>query len=410
MNTKNYALLSTMMFLQFFIWGAWFVTLGTYLSTAGFSGTEIGSAFLMNNIGAIISPFFIGLIADRFFAAEKIMGVLHIAGGLVLYYVSDLTTAGSIIFGLLIYNACYMPTLALANTISFNQMESPDAQFPKVRIWGTIGWIVAGLVISYGLSASYDNVETTAIPMKMAAIASLFMGLFSFVLPSTPAQNTERKTTIGDILGLDALSLLKDRSFAIFALCSLLISIPLAFYYAFANLYFNELGMENVAGKMTFGQMSEAGFMALMPFFFRRLGVKWMLLVGMLAWVVRYALFATGDMQTGAWMLYVGIVLHGICYDFFFVTGQIYVDRKADKSIRASAQGFISLITYGVGLAIGSSLSGIIVDNFTQDGVRDWTGIWMTPCLFAICVAVLFALLFNEKEDSTADPLQPATN
>lgn len=409
MNTKNYTLLSIMMFLQFFIWGAWFVTLGTYLSTAGFSGTEIGSAFLMNNIGAIISPFFIGLIADRFFAAEKIMGVLHIAGGLVLYYVSDLTTVGSIIFGLLIYNACYMPTLALANTISFNQMESPDAQFPKVRIWGTIGWIVAGLVISYGLSASYNNVETTAIPMKMAATASLLMGLFSFVLPSTPAHNSERKTTIGDILGLDALSLLKDRSFAIFALCSLLISIPLAFYYAFANLYFNELGMENVAGKMTFGQMSEAGFMALMPFFFRKLGVKWMLLVGMLAWVVRYALFATGDMQTGAWMLYVGIVLHGICYDFFFVTGQIYVDRKADKSIRASAQGFISLITYGVGLAIGSSLSGIVVDNFTQNGIRDWTGIWMTPCLFAICVAILFALIFNDKEQVTDEPLRPTT-
>ena len=193
MNTKNYTLLSTMMFLQFFIWGAWFVTLGTYLSSTGFSGTEIGSAFLMNNIGAIISPFFIGLIADRFFAAEKIMGVLHIAGGLVLYYVSDLTTAGSIIFGLLIYNVCYMPTLALANTISFNQMTSPDTQFPKVRIWGTIGWIVAGLVISYGLAASYNNIETTAIPMKMAAIASLVMGLFSFALPKTPAQNTGKK-------------------------------------------------------------------------------------------------------------------------------------------------------------------------------------------------------------------------
>jgi MFS family permease len=188
-----------------------------------------------------------------------------------------------------------------------------------------------------------------------------------------------------------------------------LISIPLAFYYAFANLYFNELGMENVAGTMTLGQMSEAGFMALMPFFFRRLGVKWMLLVGMLAWAVRYALFAAGDMQTGAWMLYAGIVLHGICYDFFFVTGQIYVDRKADKSIRASAQGFISLITYGVGLAIGSSLSGIVVDYFTQDGVKDWTGIWMTPCLFAIVVAMLFALTFNDKEDVADGALQPTT-
>lgn len=400
MGSKNYIQLSVMMFLQFFIWGAWFVTLGTYLGASGFSGSEIGSAYLMNNIGAIISPFFIGLIADRFFAAEKVMAILHLLGGIVLYSVSDMTTAGSIILGLLIYNACYMPTLALVNTVSFSLMESPDAQFPKVRVWGTIGWIVAGVGISFGLSGFTDNVEATAIPMKMAAIASIIMGLYSFFLPHTPPQKTGDKVSIRDILGLDALALLKDKSFAIFALCSLLISIPLAFYYAFANLYLNELGMEGAAATMTLGQVSEALFMLLMPLCFRHLGVKWMLLVGMLAWVVRYALFSSANMDTMVWMLYGGIILHGVCYDFFFVTGQIYVDKKADITIRSSAQGFISLLTYGVGLAIGSSISGVIVDMFTQNGVKDWTSIWMTPCIFAVVVALLFAFVFSDKDQS----------
>jgi nucleoside transporter len=385
--------------LQFFIWGAWFVTLGTYLATFGFSGTDIGTAYLTNNIGAIISPFFIGLIADRFFPSEKVMAALHIAGGIVLYLVSDMTTAGSIILGLLIYNACYMPTLALVNTVSFNVMDNPDEQFPKVRVWGTLGWIVAGLVITFLLSGQVDNVEATAIPMKLAAGASIVLGLYSFTLPHTPAPKAGGKPSVRDILGLDALALLKDKSFAVFALCSLLISIPLAFYYAFTNLFLNEQGMEGVAATMSLGQASEVIFMVLMPLFFRRLGVKWMLLVGMLAWVVRYAFFASGDLSTGAWMLYAGILLHGICYDFFFVTGQIYVDRKAGKAIRASAQGFIALLTYGVGLAIGSSLSGRVVDYFTADGVKDWSMIWWTPCILAALIALLFALIFDEGKD-----------
>jgi len=405
MNAKHYIQLSTMMFLQFFIWGAWFVTLGTYLSASGFSGAEIGSAYLMNNIGAIISPFFIGLIADRFFAAEKVMAILHLVGAAVLYYVSDLTTASAIITGLLIYNACYMPTLALVNTVSFNLMENPATQFPKVRVWGTVGWIVAGLGITFGLSGVASNVETTAIPMKMAAAASLLMGLYCFFLPNTPPQKNSDKVSLRDILGLDALALMKDRSFAVFALCSLLISIPLAFYYAFANLYLNEMGMQGAAATMTLGQVSEALFMVLMPLCFRKLGVKWMLLVGMLAWVLRYALFATADMDSMVWMLYAGIILHGVCYDFFFVTGQIYVDKKADISIRASAQGFISLLTYGVGLAIGSSIAGLVVDRFTQDGEKMWISIWMTPCLFALVVAILFALIFRDNEQPADEGL-----
>lgn len=398
MNRKIYGQLSIMMFLQIFVWGAWFVTLGNYLSTIGFSGAEIGTAYLTNNIGAIISPLFIGLIADRYFAADRMMAYLHLLGGAVLYYVSDLEGVGAITIGLLFYNACYMPTVALSNAVCFNQMTAPDVQFPKIRVWGTIGWIIAGLLITFVLGTQIENVEATALPMKMAAVGSLILGAYCFTLPHTPPRSKGKKTSIGDMLGFEAFALLKDKSFAIFSACSLLISIPLAFYYAFANLYLNEIGMTEVAAKMTLGQVSEVGFMVLMPFFFRRLGVKWMLLVGMLAWVVRYGLFSIGDMDGLASVVYLGILLHGVCYDFFFVTGQVYVDKKADISIRASAQGFIALLTYGVGLALGSSLSGFVVDAFTSNGVKDWSGIWMTPCVLAAVVSLLFVLTFKDND------------
>ncbi|HKP87332.1 MAG TPA: nucleoside permease [Blastocatellia bacterium] len=398
MDGKTYARLSIMMFLQFFVWGAWFVTLGTHLGDIGFTGSQIGYAFLMNNIAAIISPFFVGMIADRFFASQKVMGVLHLLGAIIMYFSADVTTVGSLIFGLLLYNLTYMPTLALVNAVSFNQMRSPEAEFPKVRVWGTLGWIAAGLVISFVLSNFYADVEKTAVPMKMAAFASILMGLYSFTLPNTPPQNVGKDVTVGEVLGVKALGLLKERAFFIFVLCSLLISIPLAFYYNFTNPFLNDLGMQRAAAKMSMGQASEVIFMILMPWFLVRLGVKKMLLVGMLAWVVRYAFFANGNLGPMAWMLYGGILMHGICYDFFFVTGQIYVDKKAPREIRASAQGFIALITYGVGIGLGSILSGNVVEAFTSpNGVKDWKTIWWIPCVLAAAISLLFALTFKDK-------------
>lgn len=410
MDSKTYSRLSLMMFLQFFVWGAWFVTLGTHLGSIqvpnrehpGFTGAEIGYTYLMNNIAAIISPFFVGMIADRYFASQKVMGVLHLLGGVILYLTADVTAVGWLIFGLLLYNLTYMPTLALVNAVSFHQMESPDKQFPKVRVWGTIGWIVAGLSITFIQLKYFADVEKSSLPLKMAAIASLVMGIYSFTLPNTPPQNVGKEVTAGEVLGIKALRLMKERSFLVFVLCSLLISIPLAFYYNFTNLFLNDLGMQGVAGKQSMGQMSEVLFMILMPFFFVRLGVKKMLLVGMLAWVARYALFANGNLGASAWMLYAGILLHGVCYDFFFVTGQIYTDRKASRDIRASAQGFIALITYGVGIGVGSLLSGIIVDAFTKNGVKDWSAIWYIPCAFAAVIALFFALTFKEKASDTS--------
>ena len=399
MKRTIYYRLSTMMFLEFFIWGAWFVTLGTYLGSIEFSGSQIGYTYLMNNIAAIISPFFIGMIADRYFSSEKVLAILHILGGIVIFFASNVTSVGGLILGLLLYNLCYMPTLALVNAISFHQMESPDKQFPKVRVWGTIGWIVAGLIIMLIQYKFFEGVERSNIPMKMAAVVSILMGIYSFTLPNTPPKNIGKEVSVGDILGLKALRLMKERSFLIFVICSLLISIPLAFYYNFTNMFLNDLGMKGVAGKQTLGQMSEVIFMILMPWFFVRFGVKKMLLIGMLSWTLRYALFANGNLGAAVWMLYLGILLHGVCYDFFFVTGQIYIDKKADKSIRASAQGFIALVTYGVGLGLGSILSGQIVDLFTAEGLKNWSAIWWTPAIFAGAVALLFALTFKDEPD-----------
>ncbi len=400
MTTILYARLSTLMFLQFFVWGAWFVTLGTYLNALGFAATDIGLAYLTNNLGAIIAPFFVGMIADRFFASERVVALLHLGGAAVLLYASTLSDPGAIIVALLVYNSAYMSTLALANGIGFAHMTMPDEQFPRVRVWGTIGWIAAGLAITFVLGNRTTNVEASDLPMKMAAVCSALLGLYCFTLPHTPPAGRGVRTTLADIAGVQALSLLKDRAFAVFAASSLLISIPLAFYYSFANLYLNETGMTGVAAKMTLGQASEVLFMVAMPFCFRRLGVKWMLLVGMLAWVVRYGFFAYGSLDLVGF-LYLGILLHGVCYDFFFVTGQIYVDQRAGPRIRASAQGLIALLTYGAGMAIGTYLAGYVVEmNVVGDG-HDWQSIWLLPCSFAAVVTVVFTAVFRESPTAT---------
>ena len=389
--------LSAMMFLQFFVWGAWFVTLSTYLGRGlNFAGTDIGGAYSTMPWGAIVAPFLVGMIADRFFAAEKVLGVLHLVGAVLLWEVSNMTSPGTIFWVLLGYALCYNPTLALVNAVAFNQMTSPEKQFPAVRVYGTIGWIVAGLVVSF------LGLEATATPLRIAAGCSALLGLFSFALPHTPPKSLGRKVTVRDVLGLDALTLMKQRSFAVFVIGSLLICIPLAFYYGFANLFLNEKGVVNAAGKMTLGQGSEVFFMLVMPFFFVRLGVKKMLLVGMLAWAARYLFFAYGNGSDLVFLFYLGILLHGICYDFFFVTGQIYVDNTAPKSIQASAQGFITLITYGVGMLIGSLIAGWVVEGrqVMEAGTivgHDWTAIWLVPAAMSFGVLILFALLFNER-------------
>jgi len=390
MTLATRAALSALMFLQYFVWGAWSVTLGTWLGqTLQFSGEQIGLASGTTALAAIISPFFVGMVADRFFATERLLAVLHVVGAAILFYASTRSTFGGFYVALLAYALCFMPTLALSNAISFRQMSDPGLEFPPIRVLGTIGWIVAGLVVgSLGL-------EATAMPMRLAAGASLLLGGFCLALPHTPPQ-ASRRATLGGVLGLDALKMLRDRSFAVFVLGSFLICIPLQFYYAFANLFLNEIGVVNAAGKMTLGQMSEIGFMLVMPWFFARLGVKWMLLVGMAAWAIRYLFFAYGDTGSLVWMLYAGILLHGICYDFFFVTGQIYVDARAPSDLRSAAQGLIAFVTLGVGMFIGSWASGRVVDAYAAAGGHDWTPIWVIPAAGAFLVLLLFAALFRD--------------
>ncbi|MCF3651458.1 nucleoside permease [Synoicihabitans lomoniglobus] len=389
--------LSVMMFLQFFIWGAWFVTLGTYLlSTREFTGTETAQAYSAMPWGTIVAPFVVGLIVDRFFAAEKVLAVLHFVGAGLLYYASTLHDPSTLFWALLAYACCYSPTLALVNTVSFHQLTDTKTQFPPIRVFGTLGWIAAGWIVGV------MGLEAQATPLRIAAGCSVLLGGFSFLLPHTPPRAAGHKVAVSDVLGLPALALLKNRSFAVFVFSSLLLCIPLAFYYNFTNAFLNEQGVVNAAGKMTIGQMSEVAFMLIMPLCFARLGLKWMLLVGMAAWAARYGMFAAGASSQTFMLFYIGIALHGICYDFFFVTGQIYVDQAAPPETRASAQGFITLITYGVGMLIGTWLSGLVVDHHSTtlaDVVtRDWTAIWMWPAGMATAVIVIFALAFKEPK------------
>ena len=395
--------LSLMMFLQFFIWGGWFVTLGIYLpNTLNSSGGEIAMAYSTQPWGAIIAPFIIGLIADRFFNAEKVLGVLHLIGACLMYMMYQATDFSAFYPYVLGYMIAYMPTLALVNSVSFNQMNDPAKQFSYIRVWGTIGWIVAGLGISYLFH--WDSVEGIKEGMLqntflMTAIASAILGVYSFTLPKTPPKMSNEKASISSILGFDALKLLKDRNFLIFFVSSILICIPLAFYYQHAGQFLGEIGVNNPAGKMTIGQISEVVFMLLLPVFFKKYGFKKTILFGMLAWALRYILFAYGNSDDLTFMLLLGIALHGVCYDFFFVSGQIYTDSKAGDKVKSAAQGLITLATYGIGMLIGFWVAGKITDNYLiAENTHNWQQIWIIPAAFAVVVFIIFALLFkNEK-------------
>ena len=396
--------LSLMMFLQFFIWGGWFVTLGTFLgNNLSATGGQIAMAFSTQSWGAIIAPVFIGLIADRYFNAEKILGVLHLLGSGLLFLMSqtnDFTVFYIYVFS---YMVLYMPTLALVNSVSFNQMKDTAVEFPLIRTFGTIGWIISGLVISYvfGWDAQ-ESIVSGALSntFKMVALASLVLGILSFKLPKTPPFREARKSfSLKSALGWDALKLLKERNFLLFFIASILICIPLAFYYQQANPFLVELGMDNPTAKMSLGQVSEVLFMLLLPIFFVRFGFKNTILVGMMAWVIRYLLFAYGDVGEKTFMLISGILLHGICYDFFFVSGQIFTDYKAGEKVKSAAQGLITLATYGVGMLIGFWIAGKVSDAFIMgSGKHEWETIWKFPALFALGVFLLFLFIFkNEK-------------
>ena len=405
--------LSAMMFLEFFTWGAWYTVIAVYMSSHGM-GDLTHWPFTVNPVAAIMAPFFVGFIADRYFATEKVLGILHIAGGIIMF-ATPLATDMPLLFILMLlaYNLCYMPTISLANTLAFHNIKDQEKEFPVIRVFGTIGWIAAGLVVSFVLGsfvAEGLRPEQTALPLYLTAAASVALGFYSFTLPHTPPPAAGQKVSIRAILGIDALKALSSRSFNVFLASSLLISIPLAAYYNFTQIFLEVTEFENIAATQTIGQMSEVVFMLLMPFFFVRLGVKWMLGLGMFAWVLRYAMFALGAPDAITWMILAGIAIHGICYDFFFVTGQIYVDIKAHEKIRGQAQGLIVLLTYGGGMLVGAQIAGLTYNSFLGETtvltLDQWHNFWWIPAVFAGVVMVLFITLFKDKvldKESKAD-------
>lgn len=400
--------LSIMMFLEFFVWGSWFVTMGTFLGTnLQANDQDISLAFATQSFGAIIAPFVVGLIADRFFHAQRILGFIHLAGAALMYGLYVSTDFAGFFPILLAYMILFMPTLALVNSISFNQMKDPAKEFSVIRVWGTIGWITAGVLISYLSWDSQEGLKEGLLrnTWLMAAIVSLVLGLFSFTLPATPPRaKSSDSFKLSEVLGLDALALLKHKNFAIFFVSSILICIPLAFYYQNASPFLTEIGVENSTGKMAFGQISEVLFMLALPIFFSRFGIKKTLIVAMAAWAIRYVFFAFGDANEGVWMLLVGIVLHGICYDFFFVSGQIYTDSHAGVRYKSSAQGLITLATYGIGMLIGYWAAGNISNFYLDaDGNHDWKSIWMIPAGISVLV-LLFFIAFFKKEKIHSQP------
>jgi nucleoside transporter len=403
------ARLSAMMFLQFFIWGAWYTTVAVFMTNHGME-TLTHWPFTVNPIAAIVAPFFLGLVADRYFATEKVLGVLHLLGGLVMLLVPG--AAGNptlFITLLLLYNLCYMPTLGLSNSLAFHHIRDQERQFPLIRVFGTVGWIVAGLFVSFvlGRFVAGGVPEQTAAPLYATAVASILLGLYAFTLPHTPPRAAGERISVRSILGLDALDHLGSRSFYAFIIASLLLCIPLAAYYNFTQIYLGDAGVQRIAATQTLGQMSEVVFMLLMPFFFARLGVRWMLAVGMGAWVLRYVLFALAAPDAVFWMIAAGILLHGICYDFFFVTGQIYVDKKSSPAIRGQAQGFLVFITYGVGMLIGAQVAGNVYRNVLGDAsaltLDQWRGFWYIPAAFAAAVLVFFLLTFRDRTGGRKD-------
>jgi nucleoside transporter len=386
-----------MMFLQFFVWGAWYLTVGNYIGAMGWDAKIVGRAYSVGPIAAMISPFFLGMVADRFFPTQRVLAAMHFLGGLVMLAAplaakGQAASSSLFIAILLAHMLCYMPTLGLTNTLAFHNITDQERQFPIIRVFGTLGWIVAGIVVSKLLKADRSDLQ-----FYVTGGSALVLGLYSLTLPHTPPPAAGKQSTVRDVLGLDSLALLKDPSFAVFIISSTLICVPLAAYYAFAPVFIGEMGIEDPAYHMTFGQWAEVLFMLVMPLCFARLGVKWMLVVGMLAWVLRYGLFAAAAENGIFWMIMAGVILHGICYDFFFVTGQIYVDKKAPVAIRGQAQGFLVLMTLGVGLLVGAQVSAWLVDNFTTTTGRDWRSIWIYPCVAAGAIMLVFAAIFRER-------------
>lgn len=399
MSTLLLVRLWLMVFLHYFIWGAWYSAMSTYLSKLGFEGSQIGLAYGTTAVGALVSPFIVGIVADRFFATQRILGVLHLVGAALLYWVSTLKDFSSFYPVLIAYTITYMAGHGLTNALTLHHSKNPAKEFPFVMWMASVGWIVAGLTVNWLKFA--DNAGM----FQLASAAALVMGLYSLTLPHTPPKGANTPVSVGALLGFDAIKLFRDRSFATFMICSFLICIPLSFYFTWTNQFMTEMNVSDPTAKMTLGQVSDVVFLLMLPFLLPRLKAKGILIIGMAAWAVRFSLFALFHQQpTALWMLYTGILLHGMCYDFIFVMGRMYVDKRAGEDIRAAAQGLHAIFTLGAGMFVGSWLSGIVAQKYTHGTMHDWQAIWLIPATMGAVLVIVFALLFK---DNTAK--EPAT-
>jgi len=390
-----------MMFFQFFIWGAWYATAGNYMRSAGMTDI-IYLAYMASPIGSIVAPFFLGMVADRFFPVQRVMGVMHILAGIAIFCAPFVAEgeyfSPSLFLTLLLVNMlCYMPTIGLATATAFHLLPRKEKQFPLIRVFGTLGWTFAGITVSYVLQG-----DSTGLPMRVAGLAGIMMGIYSFTLPHVPPPGAGKKMSFRDIVGLDALRKLNSRPIVVFLISILLTSIPLATYYAYVPVFLRAADIANPAFKMTFGNMSEAAFLLLMPWFLHRLGVKWVVVIGMLAWILRYSLFALGAPEAIVWMIITGILLHGVCYDFVYIAGQIYLDRMASPSIRAQAQGLFVFVSYGIGQGLGTLGAGWVFNNLVtgtgKEALMQWRFFWILPVVFASVVTVAFLLGSGNKK------------
>lgn len=383
------------MFLQFFIFGSWYVTVGNYMAAIGLSDM-IFWAYTVGPLAALITPFILGRVADRFFAAERVLGVLNLVGGIAIGAASFVGGSSGFLFVglLLLHTCCFFPTLGLTSTLTFHHISHPEKQFPLIRVFGSVGWIVAGVLVSAVLKA-----DETVIPIRIAAIAGLAMGLYCFTLPHTPPTAEKGSRSIRDILGLDALKELNTRPFIVFLICELLISIPLSTYYAYAPVYINAAGIDHPAFAMSFGQMSEVAFMFLMPVILLRLGVKQMIVIGFLAWLGRFLFFSFSAPAGIYWMIIGGILLHGICFDFVYIAGQIFIDRQVRPAMRGQAQGFLVMIRSGVGMLIGAQVSGWLFNHLLDADpthMEAWRIFWGIPAVMAFVILIGFGIYFQE--------------
>ena len=393
MTPTLYLRLAIMVFLHYFVWSCWYNTMAVYLGKLEFTGTQIGLAYGTTAIGALVSPFLIGVIADRYVPAQRLLGVLHLLGAGLLWWISQQTTFSVFYPSLIVYTLTYMAGHGLINTITLTHAPNPAKWFPIVMAAASAGWIAAANVVNFAKLTDNNGMFTLACGVAVA------IALYSFTLPNTPPKGDAGPVSAGKLLGLDALRLFKDRSFAIFMVCSFLICIPLSFYFTWTGAFLSEMNVADYASKMTLGQLSEVGFLLLLPILLPILGAKRIMILGMAAWAARFALFAYFHEQpTATWMVLGGILLHGMCYDFIFVMGRMYVDKAAGDSLRASAQGLHAVFTLGAGMFVGSWLSGVVAQNYTNaQGVHDWKSIWLVPAIMSAALIPVFLALFRER-------------